>query len=187
MSDQRSNRERMIAGDPYSAFDDELTEAAARARRLMALYADEYLADPALARPVLVELLGAVGADVDLKPPLYVDYGSQLTVGDRVFANYGLIALDCAPISIGADTQIGPNVQLLTPTHPVEAAPRLAKIEGAAPITIGTNVWIGGGAIVLAGVSIGDNAVIGAGAVVTRDVPANVIAVGNPARVLREV
>lgn len=92
-----------------------------------------------------------------------------------------------APITIGRDCQIGPNVQLLTPTHPVEPEPRRDKLEAAKPITIGDNVWLGGGAIVLAGVTIGDNSVIGAGAVVTKDVPANVVAVGNPARVIRSI
>ena len=118
---------------------------------------------------------------------MYVDYGRHLTIGARCFANYGLVALDVAPITIGDDVQIGPNVQLLTPTHPVEAGPRRDKWESAAPITIGDNVWLGGGAIVLAGVTIGDNTVVGAGAVVTRDLPADVVAVGNPARVVRQL
>ncbi len=116
-----------------------------------------------------------------------MDYGSYITVGEDTFINYNLTALDVAPITIGRDCQIGPNVQLLTPTHPVEPEPRRDKLEAARPITIGDNVWLGGGAIVLAGVTIGDNSVIGAGAVVTKDVPANVVAVGNPARVIRSI
>jgi maltose O-acetyltransferase len=116
-----------------------------------------------------------------------VDYGTYISIGDRTFANFGLVALDVAQITIGADCQIGPNVQLLTPTHPVAPDPRRDKLEAAKPITIGDNVWLGGGVIVLAGVTIGDNSVIGAGAVVTRDIPANVIAVGNRARVVREI
>ena len=177
-------REKMLTGEPYFADDPELVAAAGRARDLMT----EYNSARELVRPkILEELLGSVGEDVTLRPPLYVDDGSQLTVGDRVFANYGLTALDCAPISIGDDTQIGPHVQLLTPTHPVDPDERRSKIEAAAPISIGRNVWIGGGAIVLAGVTIGDDAVIGAGSVVTRDVPAGAVAVGNPARVLRQL
>lgn len=183
----RSQRERMIAGDPYLADDPELIAGAVRARRLMASYDEMRCDDLVGARQILVELLGSVGKDVTLRAPLYVDYGSQITIGDRVFANYGLTALDCAPITIGDDTQIGPHVQLLTPTHPLDADERRSKIEAAAPITIGRNVWIGGGVVVLAGVTIGDNSVIGAGAVVTKDVPANVVAVGNPARVVREL
>lgn len=108
-------------------------------------------------------------------------------MGARTFANFGLVALDVATITIGDDVQIGPNVQLLTPTHPLEARPRREKWEAARPITIGNNVWIGGGAIILPGVSIGDDTVVGAGAVVTKDLPAGVIAVGNPARVVREL
>lgn len=180
---ERTAREKMIAGEPYFADDPELVVAARRARGLM----EEYNSARELVRPgILRELLGSVGEDVAIRPPLYVDYGSQLSVGDRVFVNFGLTALDCAPITIGDDTQIGPHVQLLTPTHPVDADERRSKIEAAGPITIGGNVWIGGGAIVLAGVSIGDDAVIGAGAVVTRDVPAGAVAVGNPARVIRQ-
>ena len=158
---ERTAKEKMIAGEPYFADDPELIAGVRRARELMDEYnsAARAASDPA----ILKELLGSVGEDVAIRPPLYVDYGSQLTVGDRVFANFGLTALDCAPISIGDDTQIGPHVQLLTPTHPVDPEARRSKIEAAAPITIGTNVWIGGGVIVLAGVTIGDNAVIGAG------------------------
>jgi maltose O-acetyltransferase len=185
-TDTRTMRERMIAGDPYVAEDPELIAGAERAQRLM----DAYNAGGRTAEErdeILRELAAAVGEKVFVRAPLYVDYGTQLTLGDRVFANFGLIALDCAPITIGADTQIGPNVQLLTPTHPVDAEQRRAKIEGAGPITIGENVWIGGGAIVLAGVTIGDNAVIGAGAIVTGDIPADTVAVGNPARVIRQL
>ncbi len=105
----------------------------------------------------------------------------------RTFANFGLVALDVAPITIGDDVQIGPNVQLLTPTHPVEPGPRRDRWEAARPITIGDNVWLGGGVIVLPGVTIGTNTVVGAGTVVTKDLPANVVAVGNPARVVRTV
>lgn len=189
----RTEREKMLAGEPYFADDPELVAAAERARRLMTAYNDAPARSGAsgsgrdAGRAVLEELLGGIGADTAIRAPLYVDYGTQLVVGARVFANYGLTALDCAPITIGDDTQIGPHVQLLTPTHPVEPDARRSKVEAAGPITIGANVWIGGGAIVLAGVTIGDDAVIGAGAVVTRDVPARSIAVGNPARVIRQV
>jgi maltose O-acetyltransferase len=146
-----------------------------------------YAANFPQAREVLAQLLGGLGDDVHIKPPLFVDYGFNLTIGSGSFVNYGLVALDVARITIGRDAQIGPNVQLLTPTHPVDPELRRARYEAAKPIVIGDNVWLGGGAIVLAGVSIGDNSVIGAGAVVTRDIPANVVAVGNPARVIRRI
>jgi maltose O-acetyltransferase len=185
MADERSMRERMLAGDLYLADDPELRALSLRAMELT----EEYNATPAREsvrrRELLVELLGSVGEDVEIRPPLRVDYGGGITIGAGSFANFGLVALDVAAISIGADVQIGPAVQLLTPTHPVDPELRRAKWEAAEPITIGDNVWLGGGVIVLGGVSIGENTVVGAGAVVTRDLPANVVAVGNPARVIR--
>ncbi|GAA1863269.1 sugar O-acetyltransferase [Paeniglutamicibacter psychrophenolicus] len=185
--DTRTNRERMLAGELYDASDPELVSEARRAVRLADEYARIHLMDNHAARHVLVDLVGHLGEGVEIKPPLFVDYGTQLSIGERTFINYNLTALDVAPISIGADCLIGPNVQLLTPTHPLDPKQRRAKLEAAMPITIGDNVWIGGGATVLPGVSIGDNSVIGAGSVVTRDVPANVVAVGNPARVIKNL
>ncbi|MFB0834475.1 sugar O-acetyltransferase [Arthrobacter halodurans] len=183
--DGRSMKERMLAGDLYLADDPELAADSARAIALADAYGRTWPTDREAAAGILRDLLGGLGADSEIRPPLLVDYGRHLSVGARTFINYNLTALDVAAITIGDDTQIGPNVQLLTPTHPVEPGPRRAKLEAALPIAIGDNVWIGGGAIVLPGVTIGDNAVIGAGSVVTRDVPANVVAVGNPARVIR--
>ncbi|CAL9448755.1 Maltose O-acetyltransferase [Streptomyces sp. enrichment culture] len=185
--DPRTNLERMLAGDPYIADDPEIGRRLERAMRLAARYQATYLEERDQAKAVLAELLGSVGEDVEIRPPLHVDYGSNITVGARTFVNYHLTALDVAAITIGEDCQIGPNVQLLTPTHPVEPQPRRDKLEAARPITIGDNVWIGGGAIVCPGVTIGDNSVIGAGAVVTKDIPANVVAVGNPARPVRSL
>ena len=121
----------------------------------------------------------------NLRPPFYCDYGTQIRIGARTFVNFNLVALDVSSIVIGEDVQIGPNVQLLTPTHPLEPEPRRAKIEAAKPIVIGDNVWLGGGVIVCPGVTIGENTVVGAGAVVTKNLPSNVVAVGNPARVTR--
>ncbi len=185
--DTRSMRERMLAGDLYIADDPEIAEHSSAAQDLMAAYNSTSVRQGGLRRRLLEELLGSIGEGTEIRPPLYVDYGAHLTIGARCFANFGLVALDVAAIGIGDDVQIGPNVQLLTPTHPVEPGPRRDKWEAAAPITIGDNVWLGGGAIVLAGVTIGDNTVVGAGAVVTRDLPANVVAVGNPARVVRTI
>jgi maltose O-acetyltransferase len=185
--DPRSNRERMLAGDLYISDDPDNERESRRALKLQAQYTAAYAEDPDGARPILADLLGFLGAEAHVKPPLFVDYGSFISVGARTFINYNLTALDVAAITIGEDCQIGPNVQLLTPTHPVEPQPRRDRLEAAKPITIGDNVWLGGGAIVLPGVSIGDNTVIGAGAVVTKDIPANSVAVGNPARVVREI
>lgn len=180
-------RERMLAGDLYLADDPELAEQSLRAADLMEAYNASSARDPLERRRLLTLLLGAVGADTAIRPPLRVDYGAHLRIGARSFANFGLVALDVAPITIGDDVQIGSNVQLMTPTHPVDPELRRAKWEAAEPITVGDNVWLGSGAIVLAGVTIGENTVVGAGAVVTRDLPANVVAVGNPARVIRTI
>jgi maltose O-acetyltransferase len=185
--DPRTNRERMLAGDLYIAEDPELAAAMRRAARL----ADEYNAlaprDWDGARPLLADLLGGLGEETWVRAPIYVDYGAHLTIGDRTFVNFGLVALDVAPIAIGDDCQLGPNVQLLTAYHPTGPEPRRAKLEAAAPIAIGDNVWLGGGAIVLPGVTIGDDSVLGAGSVVTKDIPAGVVAMGNPARVVRSL
>ncbi|MFD5495490.1 sugar O-acetyltransferase [Streptomyces sp. GDS52] len=183
--DPRTHLERMQAGDLYIADDPEIARRQQQAVRLAARYQAAYAEDAEAAGAILAELLGAVGEQAHVRPPLYVDYGSNITIGARTFVNYNLTALDVAAIVIGEDCQIGPGVQLLTPTHPLEPQPRRDKLEAAQPITIGDNVWIGGGAIVLPGVSIGDNSVIGAGSVVTKDVPPNVVAVGSPARPVR--
>ncbi|WP_372478502.1 MULTISPECIES: sugar O-acetyltransferase [Streptomyces] len=185
--DPRSNLERMQAGELYVADDPEIVRRQQRAVRLAARYQAAYAEDADAARPVLAELLGSLGEEAHVRPPLYVDYGSNITIGARTFVNYNLTALDVAGVTIGADCQIGPNVQLLTPTHPLEPGPRRDKLEAARPVTIGDNVWLGGGVIVLPGVTIGDDAVVGAGSVVTKDVPAGVVAVGNPARVVRSL
>jgi maltose O-acetyltransferase len=183
--DARSQRERMLAGDNYIADDPELTREANRAALLTAELNNTAADDHPSRFRILGELLGNVGVGTYIRPPFHCDYGYQIHIGSRTFANYGLVALDVGKITIGDDVQIGPNVQLLTPTHPIEAELRRAKWEGSQPITIGNNVWLGGGVIVCPGVTIGENTVVGAGAVVVRDLPANVVAVGNPARIVR--
>ena len=185
--DPRTNRERMLAGDLYIADDPESGRLARRAVRLADAYHRAFVADESAARSLLDALLGQLGEGAFVKPPLFVDYGENISIGARTFVNYNLTALDVAAITIGEDCQLGPNVQLLTPTHPIDPQPRRDKLEAAEPITLGDNVWLGGGVIVCPGVTIGDNSVIGAGSVVTRDIPANVVAVGNPARVLRRI
>lgn len=176
----------MLAGDWYVS-DQELGALQRAAARLADRYHRAWLDEAPEARDLLAQLLGGLGEGTVVRPPFAVDYGGNVVIGRRTFVNYHLTAADVAAITIGDDCQIGPNVQLLTPIHPTEPGPRRDRLERAEPITLGDNVWLGGGVTVLPGVSIGDNAVIGASAVVTRDVPANVVAVGNPARVLREV
>jgi maltose O-acetyltransferase len=185
--DQRTQLERMIAGDLYLGGDREVVDAHRRARRLMERFNNAAFDSADERHRILHELLGAFGEGSEVRPPLYCDYGSNLRIGARTFVNFGLMALDPAPISIGDDVQIGPNVQLLTPTHPLDPQLRRAKWEAAKPIDVADNVWLGGGVIVLPGVRIAENTVVGAGAVVTRDLPADVVAAGNPARVIRQL
>jgi len=186
-TDTRTMRERMLAGDSYIADDPQLEEQSLAARDLMGAYNATTARQRPLRRALLEELLGSIGEGTEVRTPLYVDFGTHLSFGARCFANYGLIALDVATITIGDDVQIGPNVQLLTPTPPLEPGPRRQKWESAEPIILGDNVWLGGGVIVCPGVRIGANTVVGAGSVVTRDLPADVVAVGNPARVTKRL
>ena len=181
----RTMRERMLAGDLYIADDPVLVEEHRRAQATLAEFNAEL--DPVARRRLLTGLLAHLGEGSEIRPPFHCDYGIHIRVGARTFANFGFTVLDCAPVTIGDDVQIGPHVQLLAATHPVEPGPRRDKWESAAPIVIGDNVWLGGGVIVLAGVTIGADSVVGAGSVVTGDLPAGVVAVGSPARVIRSI
>ncbi len=185
--DPRTNMQRIIDGDFYIADDPSITEKSNRAFRLQNEFLDAWRTDPEASIEILRDLVGHLGEESFIKPPLAVDFGSFITVGDRTFINYNLVALDVAPITIGDDVLIGPNVQLLTPIHPTQPTPRRDKLEAALPIVIKDNVWLGGGVVVCPGVTIGENTVVGAGSVVTKDLPANVVAVGNPARVIKEL
>ncbi len=176
----------MLAGDEYDASDPELSAASRRARELQERYQRASLSGEGGAE-ILAELIGELGEDVEVRSPLFVDYGTNISIGAGTFVNYNLTALDVTPIRIGSHCQIGPNVQLLTATHPLDPTRRRSGVEAGAPITLGDNVWLGGGVIICPGVTIGEDSVIGAGAVVTRDIPAGVLAAGNPARVLRDL
>ena len=177
----------MVAGEPYDASDPELVAARARARELTARYNTTSQEDGDERRALLTELFEEVGDGAWIEPPFQCDYGWNITLGDRVFLNFNCVILDCAPVTIGALTQIGPAVQLCAATHPVSPEERAEGVEYAKPISIGRNVWIGAGAIVGPGVTIGDDAVIGAGSVVLRDVPARSVAAGVPCRILRSI
>jgi maltose O-acetyltransferase len=182
MSEQK---DRMLAGELYHADDPELRADAARCDRLLRRFNAEKSADERTA--ILRELIGSIGEGVVIRPPLAMDYGYQTSIGAGTFINSGAVILDVGRVSIGADVQLGPNVQILTPTHPLEPELRRTGAEAAEPIAIGDNAWLGGGVIVCPGVTIGSDTVVGAGAVVTRDLPSGVLAVGNPARVIREL
>jgi len=179
--------ERMLAGEPYVADDPDLARASARAHRLTHRLNTMDPTQHEAVRAVLVELLGAFGDGSEIRPPLHCDYGFRTTIGARTFVNWGFVLVDVARVRIGDDVQIGPGVQILTATHPLEPEPRRQKWEASQPVTIGDNVWLGGGVIVNPGVGIGADTVVGAGSVVTRDLPSGVVAVGSPARVIREL
>ena len=180
----RSEREKMIAGDVYAPGDAELVAEQASAKAWMIRYNAALADSPTARRDLLKERLGSVGEGVVIRPPFHCDYGWNLFVADGVFMNFGCVVLDVAPVRIGTRTQIGPGGQLLAADHPRDAALRAQGIENGRPVHIGSDVWIGGGALILPGVTIGDGAIIGAGAVVTRDVAPGATAVGNPARSL---
>ncbi|GAB2547825.1 sugar O-acetyltransferase [Brachybacterium huguangmaarense] len=184
-SDTRTQNERMLAGDWYIADDPEIQAAHRRALAEADRFNTGYAQDPDAAQEVLRGLLGTFGEGAHVRAPLRVDYGTRLHIGEGTFVNFRLVALDVLHIRIGRNCQLATNIQLLTPVHPLEPQPRREGWEGAEPITIGDNVWIGGGVIVCPGVTIGEDSVIGAGSVVTRDIPARSLAVGNPARVIR--
>jgi maltose O-acetyltransferase len=181
----RSEKEKMLAGELYVATDPQLVAERRRARDLLHALNASRDAETELRASILRELLGATGEGVFIEPPFHCDYGSNIHLGDRVYFNFDCVVLDVARVTIGSDTMFGPAVQIYTATHPMEYQPRRAGREFAKPVTIGSDVWVGGGAIILPGVTIGSRTVIGAGSVVTRDVPEGVFAAGNPCRVLR--
>jgi maltose O-acetyltransferase len=178
---------RMLRGELYFAGDAEIQADLARAGALMERFNTTRHHEDRERGAILRELLGEVGDGVVVRPPFRCDYGSYISIGAGTFVNYDCVMLDVAPIRIGAACQLATGVQLLTATHPIDPEPRRLGWEYAKPITIGDNVWLGGGVIVCPGVTIGDNTVVGAGAIVTRDLPADVVAFGNPARVHRSI
>lgn len=190
MSDPQSvltEREKALAGLPYTIMDPELIALREAARRAIYAYnrSDPMEADAPSA--ILKELLGGFGEGAFVEVPFRCAYGVNTFLGDQVFLNSGCVILDCARVEIGAKTLLGPTVQIYTAVHPLDPAARATFLETAKPVVLGRDVWIGGGAILLPGVTVGDNAVVGAGSVVVKDVPANCVAVGNPATVIREI
>ncbi len=181
-----TEREKMLAGELYDPFDPELSAARDRARDLCQSLNATREAQTDERRQILQQLFGSGGDTVWMQPPFFCDYGSNIELGERVFFNFNCIVLDVCPIRIGSFTLFGPAVQIYTPMHPFNAALRRQQ-EFGKPIEIGSDVWVGGGAIILPGVRIGSRAVIGAGSVVTRDVPDGMFAAGNPCRVIREI
>ena len=181
-----TERDKMLAGELYDPLDAELVAARERARDLCWKLNATRESQQAERRRIVRELFGAGGDTVWMQPPFFCDYGANILLGERVFFNFNCVVLDVCQVRIGDYTLFAPAVQIYTATHPLNAALR-RKQEYAKPIEIGSDVWVGGGAIVCPGVKIGDRAVIGAGSVVTRDIPAGVLAAGNPCRVIREI
>lgn len=187
MPTMTGQKARMLAGELYLANDEELNPARRRAQALLARFNGLPPGQWVEGRQVLAELFGALGEDAFVQPTLRCDYGFNIRLGARSFLNYDCVLLDCNRIDIGCDVQIAPGVHIYTASHPLDAAQRRAGWELALPVTIGDGVWLGGGAIVCPGVTIGENTVVGAGSVVVRDLPAGVLAVGNPCQVVRQL
>lgn len=179
--------ERMGTGELYNAGDPELQNARDRAKRLTWRYNQIDPTDWDGRTELLRELLGRLGEDSWIEPPFRCDYGTQISIGDHFFANYDCIFLDVAPITIGDHVMLAPRVGLYTAGHPLDREVRDSGLEFGRPIVIGDGVWLGGNVVVLPGVTIGPGTVVAAGSVVTRDLPAGVVAAGNPCRVLRPV
>jgi maltose O-acetyltransferase len=182
----QSERDKMVAGELYDALDPELVASRDRARDLCRTLNATREAEQDTRRDLLRQLFGKGGETVWMQPPFFCDYGWNIELGERVFFNFNCIVLDVCPVTIGDFTLFGPGVQILTPMHPLDPELR-RKQEYGKPIHIGSDVWVGGGALILPGVRIGSKTVIGAGSVVTRDIPDEVFAAGNPCRVIRPI
>ena len=177
----------MLSGELYNGLDKELTEERVKARLLLKELNESREDQPGKREGILKQLLPNAGLGLCIQPPFFCDYGSNIMLGEKVFFNFNCILLDVTLITVGSRTLFGPNVQLYTATHPVDYLVRSSGLEYGKPILIGEDVWIGGGAIVCPGVKIGNRSVIGAGSVVTKDIPDDVIAAGNPCRVIKKL
>lgn len=182
-----TEKQKMLSGELYLASDPELVAGRLVARKLTRTYNATTEAEPGGRIAILRELLGNLGPGAEIEPPFYCDYGYNIHIGSCFYANFGCVILDCNNVTIGDNVLFGPYVQVYTAYHPVDPSIRKSRREMAAPVTIGSNVWVGGGSIILHGVSIGDNSTIAAGSVVTKDVPANVVVAGNPCKLKKFV
>ena len=183
-----TEKEKMIAGECYSAVDPQLLAELVETQEVLVEYNALPPADMQRKREILKSLLGHVADDeVIINQPFRCDYGKQISVGKRFFANFNFTVLDEAPVNIGDDCFIGPNVSIYTACHSTDPVRRNTRVEWARPVSIGNNVWIGGSVTILPGVSIGDNVTIGAGSVVVKDIPSNCVAAGNPCREVRRL
>ena len=182
----KTEYQKMLAGELYDAQDNELMQLRTQARIWLRQY-NQMDNDKAMRALSIKQIFNKTGNNVDIQTPFYADYGCHIEVGDNFFANFNCVFLDCNYIKIGNNVFLGPAVQIYAAYHPVNAAERIRGPELAMPVIIGNNVWIGGASVICAGVTIGDNTTIGAGSVVVKDIPANVVAVGNPCRVIKQL
>lgn len=180
-----TEKEKMLAGELYDSTDPQLVAERRRARDLTRVFNGTTASEGPRRKQLLTELLGAVGTHIGIEPPFFCDYGYNIFLGDNVFFNFNSVVLDVMRVEIGSNTMFGPNVQIYTATHPLDAAERRSGLEYAKAIKIGCDVWVGGSAVIGPGVTIGDRSVIGAGSVVVKDIPADVFAAGNPCKVIR--
>ncbi len=183
-----SEKEKMLRGELYLASDPELCTDGLSAQKILHEYNASRPEESERRRFLLQRLFGELGKDVHIEPRFHCDYGYNIRLGDRVYMNCGCVLLDVCPIDIGEDTLLGPNVQIYAATHPLDGKIRKHRgPEFGRPVRIGSDCWIGGGAIICPGVVIGDQSAIGAGSVVTKNIPSGVLAVGNPCRVVKEL
>ena len=181
-----TEKDRMLSGQLYH-FGDQLVQEHKNAKRLTRLINATTEDQEDTCRALFRELVGSVGENFNIEPPVFADYGCNTYIGNNFFANYGLTILDVGKVTIGDNVLLGPRVHLFTAGHPIDADVRNAKLEYGKAITIGSNVWVGGNTVINPGVTIGSNVVIGSGSVVTRDIPDGVVAAGNPCRVIRPI
>lgn len=182
-----TEKEKMLAGELYDALDAELASERLSARRTLKqlnTMEEDKTEEMGL---ILKKLLPNAGEGLWLQPPFYCDYGYNITTGEKVFFNFNCVVLDVMPVTIGSRTLFGPNVQIYTASHPLDYQERASGVEFAKPITIGEDVWVGGNAVICPGVTIGDRSIIGAGSVVTKSIPADVVAAGNPCKIIRHL
>ena len=183
----KTEKEKMLAGEMYDALDEQLAAERLNTRLLIKALNDMREDQVEERSNILAKLIPDAGTGLWLQPPFYCDYGTNIKTGEKVFFNFNCVVLDVAQVTIGSRTLFGPNVQIYTATHPLNYRERASGLEYAKPITIGEDVWVGGSAVICPGVTIGDRSVIGAGSVVTKDIPANVLAAGNPCKVIRSL
>lgn len=180
-------KEKMLSGELYKSFDAELLAERQRAKEIVFRYNSLQPSMIEERNELLKSLFGSVKGNFFIEPPFRCDYGCNIEIGENFYANYNLVILDCAKVTIGDNVLIGPNVGIYTAGHPLHFELRNEEWEFACPITIEDNVWIGGNVVLNPGVTVGRNSVVGSGSVVTKDIPANVVAAGNPCRVIREI